>query len=186
MYFPHAERFSAKEDWVPPIADKVGLAVPFRGFAQPSAPPSQLYEALFEGIVSGRSSGRSAIVGPSRASSSGCTYRLRHGPFVIEYFREPEPIWVTASNSSMTGSRRPYSSPFNFSTGQVLCALMSSPAYSGRDSGAPTSGILRGRPRTNPGPGADAARERREERAPQDAEKLGYGHARRPGRSITR
>ncbi len=127
MYFPHAERFSAKETWVREIAEKVGLAVPSPD-ALLNLPrhPSQLYEALFEGVVLWAALWALRNRKPFRGYLIGL-YLIGYGlvRFVIEYFREPDADLGYRIQLVRDGVPPAlYSSPFNFSTGQVLCALM--------------------------------------------------------------
>ncbi|MFA6508383.1 MAG: prolipoprotein diacylglyceryl transferase, partial [Treponemataceae bacterium] len=127
MVFPHAERFSVKLPWVREIAEKTGIAI---SSAQASVNlprhASQLYEALFEGIVlwailwflRNRKPFKGFIIG---------AYMIGYGVFrfVIEYFREPDAdigYRIRLVNDGVPPAL--YSNPFNFSTGQILCALM--------------------------------------------------------------
>ena len=127
MYFPHAERFSAKLDWVRDIADKVGLAVPSPD-ALLNLPrhPSQLYEALFEGVVLWAVLWALRNRRPFKGFLIGL-YVIGYGfvRFVIEYFREPDAdlgYRIQLVHDGVPPAL--YSSPFNLSTGQVLCAMM--------------------------------------------------------------
>lgn len=126
MVFPHAERFSAKLDWVRDIAAKTGT--PIAGLSSVNLPrhPSQLYEALFEGIalwailwfLRNRKPFKGFIIG---------AYMVGYGAFrfVIEYFREPDADIGYRLQFVRDGVPPAlYSTPFNFSTGQVLCAFM--------------------------------------------------------------
>lgn len=127
MLFPNATRFSAKEDWVRTIAEKVGVPVPSPD-ALLNLPrhPSQLYEAFFEGLVlwailwalRNRRPFKGFIIG---------AYVIGYGlvRFFIEYFREPDADLGYRIQFVHDGVPPAlYSTPFNFSTGQVLCALM--------------------------------------------------------------
>jgi phosphatidylglycerol:prolipoprotein diacylglycerol transferase len=127
MVFPHAERFSAKEAWVVDIAQKVGITIPSAD-ALINLPrhPSQLYEALFEGIVLWLVLWFLRNRKPFKGFMIGC-YLIGYGlvRFIIEYFREPDAdlgYRLRFVNDGVPPAL--YSSPFNFSTGQILCALM--------------------------------------------------------------
>jgi len=127
MVFPHAERFSAKEAWVVDIAQKVGITIPSAD-ALINLPrhPSQLYEAVFEGIVLWLVLWFLRNRKPFKGFMIGC-YLIGYGlvRFIIEYFREPDAdlgYRLRFVNDGVPPAL--YSSPFNFSTGQILCALM--------------------------------------------------------------
>ncbi|TFG83499.1 MAG: prolipoprotein diacylglyceryl transferase [Spirochaetales bacterium] len=126
MYFPDATRFPANEPWVRDVADKVGLVV---NQAMVNLPrhPSQLYEALFEGVflwlilwfvVRPRS--------PFKGFGTGA-YIVGYGAirFIIEYFREPDAdLGYIIKLGDPNASFHIYSTPLNFSMGQLLCFLM--------------------------------------------------------------
>jgi phosphatidylglycerol:prolipoprotein diacylglycerol transferase len=126
MVFPGAESFPAKEQWVRDFAAAVGLPAPGSGLVNLPRHPSQLYEAFFEGvvlwlvlwfIVRKRK--------PYRGFVLAC-YILGYGiiRFFIEYAREPDkgigyPITLAPLDNLVSQF-----SPFNFTTGQILCFLM--------------------------------------------------------------
>ncbi len=127
MLFPHAQRFSAKEAWVTKIATELGIPIPSpNALLNLPRHPSQLYEALFEGVflwlilwnLRKRKSFKGFLIG---------AYLIGYGciRFIIEYFREPD--LDLGYRIQLVKTDLPpalFSSPLNFSTGQVLCALM--------------------------------------------------------------
>jgi len=126
MVFPLAGTFPTRESWVREFAERVGIGT--AGLQQVNLPrhPSQLYEAFFEGVVLW------AILWfgfRKRKSFHGqlmAVYIIGYGlvRFVIEYAREPDadlgfPIQlVSLDNPHLQVS------PFNFTTGQILCVTM--------------------------------------------------------------
>jgi len=127
--FPGAEKFSAKESWVIPMAQETGVRVASK-VSEVNLPrhPSQLYEALFEGIVLG------LILWfivrktkPFRGVMLGA-YLVGYGfvRFILEYFREPDRDIGYVIN--LTGDPglpiHRYTSPWAFSMGQIFCFLM--------------------------------------------------------------
>ncbi len=126
MIFPDAEKFNAKLPWVREYAASIGLDVPAAGLVNLPRHPSQLYEALFEGLVLWLVMW--LILRPRRPFKGfqiAC-YMLGYGiiRFVIEYARQPDvgidwPIMLVPLENAVTQF-----SPFNFSTGQILCFLM--------------------------------------------------------------
>ncbi len=128
MIFPHAEKFSAKESWVRETAAAAGIPI-----ADPSAMvnlprhPSQLYEAFFEGIflwavlwffLRPRKPYKGYLIG---------AYMAGYGivRFFIEYFREPDrDIGFPLRFSSLDNPLHLLVTPWNFTTGQILCMLM--------------------------------------------------------------
>jgi phosphatidylglycerol:prolipoprotein diacylglycerol transferase len=126
MIFPDAEKFNAKLPWVREYAASVGLPVPDAGLVNLPRHPSQLYEGFFEGLVLWLVLW--FILRPRRPFKGfqlAC-YVLGYGiiRFVIEYTRQPDagidwPIMLVPLENTVTQF-----SPFNFSTGQILCFLM--------------------------------------------------------------
>lgn len=126
MVFPRAPQFPLAWDWVRRIADEVGLAAA-EGLVNLPRHPSQLYEALFEGIVlwlflwfvvRKRSRHPGTVFG---------SYLIGYGVvrFFIEYFREPDAdIGFPIELVDTAGQTYLFVSPWNFSTGQILCFLM--------------------------------------------------------------
>jgi phosphatidylglycerol:prolipoprotein diacylglycerol transferase len=128
MYFAQARKFSANEPWVREIAARVGIPL-----NNPNAlvnlprHPSQLYEAFFEGIflwavlwflVRNRRHFKGFIIG---------VYMIGYGTirFFIEYFREPDQgIEFPIRLSSLENPPHLLVTPWNFTTGQILCLLM--------------------------------------------------------------
>jgi phosphatidylglycerol:prolipoprotein diacylglycerol transferase len=127
MVFPAAESFSLREGWVREIAEKCGLGTGLStGFINLPRHPSQLYEALFEGIVlwaiiwflRNRKPFKGFLVG---------IYLIGYGffRFLIEYFREPDA--GLGYRIEFVRTRMPpalFTSPWNFSTGQILSFIM--------------------------------------------------------------
>jgi phosphatidylglycerol:prolipoprotein diacylglycerol transferase len=125
MIFPQAESFPADLPWVKRIAERCGLD-PAGGIVILPRHPSQLYEAFFEGIVLW------AIIWllRNRKPFKGCLigiYLAGYGlfRFFIEYFREPDAD--LGYRIELVKTDLPpavFSSPLNFSTGQVFCMVM--------------------------------------------------------------
>jgi phosphatidylglycerol:prolipoprotein diacylglycerol transferase len=126
MVFPGAESFPAKEQWVRDFASAVGVPVSGAGMVNLPRHPSQLYEAFFEGIVLW-------LVlwfivrkrKPYKGFVIAC-YILGYGVirFFIEFAREPDkgigyPITLVPLANPIYQF-----SPFNFTTGQILCFIM--------------------------------------------------------------
>jgi phosphatidylglycerol:prolipoprotein diacylglycerol transferase len=126
MIFPDAEKFNAKLPWVREFASSIGMDVPAAGLVNLPRHPSQLYEGLFEGLVLWLVLW--FILRPRRPFKGfmiAC-YIMGYGVirFAIEYVREPDigigyPITLVPLENTITQF-----SPFNFSTGQILCFLM--------------------------------------------------------------
>lgn len=127
MIFPHAPRFSTNQEWVRNIADIHGIAYAAGEMIQLPRHPSQLYEAFFEGIFLWI---LLWFFFRKRKQFSGYLlgiYLIGYGTvrFFIEYFREPDigigyPIQLGAAASPQAL----YLSPWNITTGQILCVLM--------------------------------------------------------------
>jgi len=126
MVFPGARRFPTSLDWVREVARKTGIALDGAMVNLPRH-PSQLYEALFEGVflwlvlwfvVRPRKPFKGFAVGAYVAG-----YGLVR--FVIEYFREPDAdLGYIIKLGDPAASIHLYTTPFNFSMGQLLCFLM--------------------------------------------------------------
>ncbi len=123
---PDSGRFPARELWVQELAAKAGIRLSsMNDLVNLPRHPSQLYEALFEGLVLWILLW--TLVRRRKAFPGFATglYAMGYGAirFVIEYFREPDAGigYVLGDRSAPTYL---YSGPWNFSTGQVLCALM--------------------------------------------------------------
>ncbi len=128
ILFPNAARFSAEKEWVREAAAKTGIEISGTD-AMVNLPrhPSQLYEAFFEGIVLW------AIlwfVFRKRKPFNGfmvSLYVIGYGffRFFIEYFRQPdEGLDFVISLSSKENPPYLLVTPWNFTTGQILCILM--------------------------------------------------------------
>jgi len=127
MIFPHAPRLSTRFEWVRDIADRVGIAYSSGEMIQLPRHPSQLYEAFFEGIflwlliwffVRPRKRFSGQLLG---------IYLIGYGTvrFFIEYFREPDiGIGYPIHFGSQVQPQALFLSPWNFTTGQILCVLM--------------------------------------------------------------
>jgi len=123
---PDSGRFPAREAWVQEAAAKAGIKLAsMNDLVNLPRHPSQLYEACFEGLalwllmwlfVRKRAAFRGFAAG---------LYVIGYGAvrFVIEYFREPDEGigYVIGDKSAPTYL---FAGPWNFSTGQILCALM--------------------------------------------------------------
>lgn len=126
MIFPNATRFPSSEAWVADVARKTGLLLDGPMINLPRH-PSQLYEALFEGIVLWLVMW--LIVRPHRPFKGFAVgaYITGYGliRFVLEYFREPDAdLGYILTLGNPDASIHLYSTPLNFSMGQVLCFLM--------------------------------------------------------------
>ncbi len=125
MIFPNAERFPTNLPWVRAIAEQAGVAISGASVNLPRH-PSQLYEALFEGLVLWLAVWFLRQRKPFKGFIIGA-YMVGYGAFrfVIEYFREPDADLGYRIHLVKDGVPPAlFSSPLNFSTGQVLCALM--------------------------------------------------------------
>ncbi|MBN2049380.1 MAG: prolipoprotein diacylglyceryl transferase [Spirochaetales bacterium] len=128
MVFPHARSFPAEEPWVQENAERAGMDIVKAGrFINLPRHPSQLYEAFFEGILlwaviwfvfRKRKKHNGSLVG---------IYLIGYGlvRFFIEYFRQPDenmgfPLMFGPKDNPVYLLL----SPFNFSTGQILCLGM--------------------------------------------------------------
>jgi len=126
MVFPGAKRFPTSLPWVREIAEEAGLSLEGAMINLPRH-PSQLYEALFEGIVlwlvlwfvvRNRR--------PFKGFAMGA-YVFGYGffRFFIEYFREPDAdLGYIIALGDANASIHLYTTPLNFSMGQLLCFLM--------------------------------------------------------------
>lgn len=130
MVFPAAEKFPVHLDWVRDIASVHGMSL--QGLTVINLPrhPSQLYEAFGEGIllwallwfVARRWKPFKGFIIAMYIFGYGL---IRYG---IEYFREPDRDMGFPLRFGSTGANPPVlhllESPFNISTGQILCFLM--------------------------------------------------------------
>jgi len=127
MIFPHAPRFSTEKEWVRDIAQQVGISYNQGEYIDLPRHPSQLYEALFEGVLLWLVIW---FIFRPRKSFSGQLlgiYLIGYGlvRFVIEYFRQPDiGIGYPISFAAETEPQALFISVWNFSMGQILCALM--------------------------------------------------------------
>ena len=128
MVFPYARRFPAEDAWVQETAQKTGMDITKAGkYINLPRHPSQLYEAFFEGVVlwavlwfifRPKKKHNGALVG---------IYLIGYGlvRFIIEYFRQPD---ENMGFPVMLGPKENPAylllSPWNFSTGQILCTGM--------------------------------------------------------------
>ena len=126
MVFPHAERFSSSEPWVRSVADRAGMVL---GTARVNLPrhPSQLYEAFFEGIVLWLVLW--FLVRPRRPFKGFAVgaYLIGYGVirFFIEYLREPDSgLGYIIKLGDPNAPIHTFTTPWNFSMGQILCFLM--------------------------------------------------------------
>jgi phosphatidylglycerol---prolipoprotein diacylglyceryl transferase len=126
MVFPGARRFPTSITWVRDIAERAGIAIEGTMINLPRH-PSQLYEALFEGIVLWLVMW--FIVrrhNPFKGFAIGA-YLLGYGliRFIIEYFREPDAdLGYILKLGDPDASIHLFTTPLNFSMGQILCFLM--------------------------------------------------------------
>ncbi|MDR0452816.1 MAG: prolipoprotein diacylglyceryl transferase [Treponema sp.] len=127
MIFPNAQGYSAQEAWALEIAEKTGVPVPGPD-AMLNLPrhPSQLYEALFEGVILWLVIWLVRKKNPFKGFLTGL-YLAGYGliRFVLEYFREPDADLGYRIELVRNGIPPAlFSSPFNFTTGQLLCFMM--------------------------------------------------------------
>jgi len=126
MIFPGAKRFPTNAAWVQDIAAQAGLTLDGALINLPRH-PSQLYEALFEGIILWLFMW--FIVKP-RIPFKGFAigaYITGYGlvRFVIEYFREPDAeLGYIIKLGDPNASIHLFTTPLNFSMGQILCFIM--------------------------------------------------------------
>jgi phosphatidylglycerol:prolipoprotein diacylglycerol transferase len=126
MVFPNGEPLPVSTPWVKEAVDQSGVAV-VNGMANLPRHPSQLYEAFGEGLLlwlifwfllKDRKPFQGFLIG---------AYLIAYGVvrFVIEYFRNPDKgldfIIAFEPGASTSQLHVPL---FNFSMGQILCALM--------------------------------------------------------------
>jgi len=131
MVFPRAEEFQASEKWASDFAASVGVLPSSSGGFNLPRHPSQLYEAFFEGVVLWLVLW---FIVRKRKPYNGFViawYVLGYGiaRFFIEYARQPDkgigyrgfgyPITLVRLDNPVSQF-----SPFNFTTGQILCFLM--------------------------------------------------------------
>jgi phosphatidylglycerol:prolipoprotein diacylglycerol transferase len=123
MIFPNAQRYSAAEAWVRDVAEKTGIPIPSAD-AMLNLPrhPSQLYEAFFEGVVLWLIIWLVRKHNPFKGFITGL-YMGGYGffRFFLEYFREPDAdlgYRIELVHNGIPPAL--FSSPFNFTTGQVF------------------------------------------------------------------
>ncbi|MDC7226204.1 MAG: prolipoprotein diacylglyceryl transferase [Spirochaetales bacterium] len=127
MIFPHAQKFPVSADWVQDIAAEIGMQLPQSGLVNLPRHPSQLYEALFEGIILWVFLW---FVIRRRKKFHGSVfsfYLIGYGVvrFFIEYLREPDrDLGFVLQFGDAGPTPALFNSFLNFSTGQILCALM--------------------------------------------------------------
>lgn len=127
IVFPHAQKFPVSADWVREVALKINMTLPQSGLVNLPRHPSQLYEALFEGVLLWL---LLWFVVKKHKKFNGAvfsSYLIGYGAvrFVIEYFREPDRDLGFVLQFGSTGDTTAlFSSFLNFSTGQILCAIM--------------------------------------------------------------
>lgn len=125
MVFPGATPLPTSEPWVRGIAEKAGVALS-GAYVNLPRHPSQLYEAFFEGLFLFAVLWLLRKKAPFKGFLLGL-YAIGYGAvrFVIEYFREPDAdlgYRIRLVDDGVPPAL--FGSPFNFSTGQILCALM--------------------------------------------------------------
>ncbi len=127
MLFPRAERFSSHQEWVRELAAKVGIEFQAGALINLPRHPSQLYEAFFEGIVLWAILWFIIRKIKKYDGQVLAWYLLGYGTFrfFIEYFRQPDkgldyPIMLGSPDASIYQ----FGGWLNFSTGQILCAIM--------------------------------------------------------------
>lgn len=126
MFFPDAQRLSINLPWVRDMMEKLSIPA---GQAMVNLPrhPSQLYELIFEGIVLGLIMWFIIRPRPVFSGFASSVYIMGYGlfRFFIEYFREPDAdLGYLIKLGDPDASIHLYTTPWNFSMGQILCALM--------------------------------------------------------------
>ena len=126
VVFPNAPRFSASEEWVRNLSTRSGIDISSEDvLVNLARHPSQLYEAILEGILLFFVLW---FILRKRARFPGVlfsSYLIGYGVvrFAVEYLRQPDPgldfpikLMQVANPSEI--------SLLNFTTGQILCAIM--------------------------------------------------------------
>lgn len=127
IVFPHAQKFPVSADWVRGVAAEIGMKIPQSGLMNLPRHPSQLYEALFEGLLLWLFLW---FVIKRRKKFNGTVlsfYLIGYGlvRFFIEYFREPDrDLGFVLQFGDAGETTALFHSFLNFSTGQILCAMM--------------------------------------------------------------
>ena len=127
MIFPHAPGFSTSHEWVREVAENHGISYSAGEVIQLPRHPSQLYEAFFEGIFLWI---LLWFIFRKRKKFPGYMlgiYLIGYGTvrFFIEYFREPDiGIGYPIQLGKAAYPQALFLSPWNFTTGQILCLLM--------------------------------------------------------------
>ena len=124
MIFPGAQ-LPVSEQWVRQTAEKMGYSTEMTYVNLPRH-PSQLYEALFEGVILWLIIWFLRNKKPFKGFLLGI-YLIGYGffRFIIEYFREPDAglgYRITLVKTDIPPAL--FSSPFNFTTGQIFCFAM--------------------------------------------------------------
>ena len=127
IIFPHAQKFPVSSEWVRDTAAAIGMDLQNSGLVNLPRHPSQLYEALFEGVILWAFLW---FVIRKRKKFHGAVisfYLIGYGVvrFFIEYLREPDrDLGFVMQFGDPGPTPALFSSFMNFSTGQILCALM--------------------------------------------------------------
>jgi len=126
IVFPDAPRLSVDIPWVRRMMEQ--LAIP-AGQTMVNLPrhPSQLYEALFEGVILGLFMWFVIRKRPLWKGFASGAFLVGYGlvRFVIEYFREPDAdLGYILALGDPDASIHLFSTPWNFSMGQLLCTIM--------------------------------------------------------------
>jgi phosphatidylglycerol:prolipoprotein diacylglycerol transferase len=126
VLFPDAGKLSVHEHWVQDVMQSAGIAASGAMVNLPRH-PSQLYEAAGEGlllwlilwfIVRKKKPFKGAVISAYLAGYGSIR-------FIIEYFRTPDAgMDFPVMFSPVTTTSHLVISPVNFTTGQILCALM--------------------------------------------------------------
>jgi phosphatidylglycerol:prolipoprotein diacylglycerol transferase len=126
IIFPDAQRLPASIPWVREMAERTGIAAD-SAMVNLARHPSQLYEALFEGVVLWlvlwfvvrRMKGFKGLATGVYIAGYGLVR------FFIEYFREPDSdLGYIIAWGDPDASIHLFTTPWNFSMGQILCLLM--------------------------------------------------------------
>ncbi len=128
MLFPRATPISTSESWAIRVANEVGVEYDASAqFINLPRHPSQLYEAFFEGLFLWLILW--FVIRPlnlARGALFAC-YLIGYGlvRFIIEYVRQPDvALGFVIRLSRLDNPIELYVTPWNFTLGQIFCALM--------------------------------------------------------------
>jgi len=128
IVFPSAPSFAANQPWVQEYAAKVGIPITATTqMVNLPRHPSQLYEALFEGLILWLLLWFVLRKRKTFPGFSVAAYIIGYGTirFFLEYFREPDAgLGYIIKLGDPDAPTYLFTTPFNFSMGQILCFSM--------------------------------------------------------------